>query len=234
MSISTRTREILWARSGNACARCKSSLVQEPESEGDIQAIVGQECHIIARLPDGPRGAAGAPSDIDGYENLILLCANCHVLVDTHVDQFSPESLRQMKDEHEKPIAYKLMPRPILQVRGREKPMTMSLQESGDRLLGLLAHSYTTFTSHPGHMSDRQRSVIGDFLQACQDWTDILRLAWRTCRPRLVMAKTIGIDRASQPGSTAVCVIDWSQSPAEVVELANASGWTDDALLDLL
>jgi hypothetical protein len=34
--------------------------------------------------------------------------------------------------------------------------------------------------------------------------------------------------------STAVCIIDWSETPAQIVEPIGKDHWTDEALLDLL
>lgn len=45
--------------------------------------------------------------------------------------------------------------------------------------------------------------------------------------------QTLGIDLASQPKETAVCLIDWSSEPAVVVELEKRS-LTDDVLVELM
>jgi hypothetical protein len=45
--------------------------------------------------------------------------------------------------------------------------------------------------------------------------------------------QTLGIDLTSQPRDTAYCLIDWSQTPARLVEWRAAPA-TDDALLGLM
>ena len=57
MGITSKTRKMLWGKSGNRCAMpdCKKELVVNI-SEIDNHSIIGEECHIIAQSPDGPRG----------------------------------------------------------------------------------------------------------------------------------------------------------------------------------
>lgn len=61
VAITNHTRKILWSLSGNACARCGTSLVRAPDAVGDVHAIVGRECHIVAQAPGGPRGRRRVP-----------------------------------------------------------------------------------------------------------------------------------------------------------------------------
>jgi hypothetical protein len=105
VAISDPTRKVLWSLAGNACALCDVSLVYAPEAVGDTHAIVGRECHIVARAQRGPRGDAGPREQIDAYDNLILLCANCHAVVDGQTERFPPHELRRLKREHEQHVA---------------------------------------------------------------------------------------------------------------------------------
>ncbi len=59
-----------------------------------------QNAHIFAFSPDGPRGrpASSAPHDIG---NLMLLCPECHKLVDDNHPDYAEDLLRQYKKEHE-------------------------------------------------------------------------------------------------------------------------------------
>lgn len=102
MSVTDHTRKVLWAFSRNTCARCGLQLVRAPEVATDRHAIVGQECHIVARSVDGPRGLAAADvADLDGLDNLILLCASCHAIVDSQPARYSVDELRALKAKHE-------------------------------------------------------------------------------------------------------------------------------------
>ena len=94
MAISAQTRKILWARAGNQCAKCNAVLLAPHEIAPGSPPVIGQECHIVALAPGGPRGDEGPRVELDSYENLILLCANCHALVDARPDLFPYPDLR--------------------------------------------------------------------------------------------------------------------------------------------
>ncbi|WP_051222211.1 HNH endonuclease [Conexibacter woesei] len=70
-------------------------------SSGDREAVLGNECHIVARSAVGPRGAADPDGTVDDYGNLILLCANDHKLVDDQPAKYTPECLKDIKKTHE-------------------------------------------------------------------------------------------------------------------------------------
>ena len=108
MALSDKNRKILWARSGNRCAICKVSLVLD-RTVVDSESVVGEECHIISGAMDGPRHDSNYPSDrIDSLENLILLCANHHKMVDDQQTQYTVNRLREIKSHHEKWVEAKL------------------------------------------------------------------------------------------------------------------------------
>ncbi|MCX8519345.1 MAG: SAVED domain-containing protein [Methylophilaceae bacterium] len=71
------------------------------------RCTVGDYAHIIA---DSPSGARGVPGDSERLakdpDNLMLLCRECHNRIDRHGqnNQYTPETLRSMKREHEERI----------------------------------------------------------------------------------------------------------------------------------
>ncbi|MGO9451016.1 MAG: HNH endonuclease [Candidatus Binataceae bacterium] len=96
-----KTRKILWGSSGNRRAMCRRELVIEATSR-DAQAIVGEECHIISRKTEGPRFDQDyAAEKIDAVENLILLCAVHHKMVDDQPETYTAEILRKLKANRE-------------------------------------------------------------------------------------------------------------------------------------
>jgi 5-methylcytosine-specific restriction endonuclease McrA len=100
MSITDKTRKKIWGRSGNRCANCKRELVMDA-TELDDEAVVGDECHIVAQEPGGPRYDPGFPAElVDNYDNLILLCKACHKLVDDQPKTYTVEYLRNLKQQH--------------------------------------------------------------------------------------------------------------------------------------
>lgn len=101
MAISDKTRKALWAKSGNRCSICRIELVQNEEQATD-NLIIGEECHIISSKEKGPRGNIKEEIvDFDGFDNLLLLCANDHKRVDELTDIYTIEKLRVIKSLHE-------------------------------------------------------------------------------------------------------------------------------------
>lgn len=100
MSIKVKTRKILWSKSGNRCAICKHELVKKIDIP-DANFILGEECHIISSKKDGPRGNIIVLDDYDSYENLILLCANDHKLIDEFPETYTYDILKNLKVNHE-------------------------------------------------------------------------------------------------------------------------------------
>ncbi|QUW20727.1 hypothetical protein JSQ81_12960 [Sporosarcina sp. Marseille-Q4063] len=103
MSISVKTRKILWGKSANRCAipNCRRELVMD-EIETDDPSIVGEECHIIAKKDDGPRGNPNFPEEQrDLYANLILMCNIHHKVIDDQEQFYSVAKLKEIKRDHE-------------------------------------------------------------------------------------------------------------------------------------
>lgn len=101
MGISEKTRKILWGRSGNRCAICRHELVMNATSLDD-ESVIGEECHIVAREPNGPRGQSPlTPDERDRYENLILLCPVDHKLIDDQPNTYDVQCLKEIKTQHE-------------------------------------------------------------------------------------------------------------------------------------
>ena len=106
MSITDEARKRLWGRFGNQCARCQCNLIRD-DVDGQPGALIGVEAHIIARSPGGPRFEPLEVSVRDGYDNLVLLCANDHIEVDRQSVQYPVERLRQLNRDHEQAVAIK-------------------------------------------------------------------------------------------------------------------------------
>lgn len=95
---------MLWGRAASRCAFCQAELIGEA-TEADPACVIGEECHIVAASPDGPRGDSAVPLDQrDNYENLILLCPTHHKLVDSQSSTHTVQALMQLKAKHEKEV----------------------------------------------------------------------------------------------------------------------------------
>jgi len=87
----------LFAHSGNRCAfpKCGTPIVQEA-------TVVGEICHIKAASPRGPRYDREQTAEArHSYDNLILLCANHHTIIDDDPEAYTVERLIKMKADHE-------------------------------------------------------------------------------------------------------------------------------------
>lgn len=103
MAISVRDRKRLWGLSASRCAfpNCRQELV-ETISDGQGAVLVGDEAHIVAQSPDGPRGNSDLSGSVrDAYDNLILLCARHHIVIDNDVTGYPVDKLLGFKADHE-------------------------------------------------------------------------------------------------------------------------------------
>lgn len=68
----------------------------------DPICIIGEMGHVIGSSDAGPRAQPAFDSKSrDAYENLILLCRNCHKKIDGLISDYPPERLQQIKHDHE-------------------------------------------------------------------------------------------------------------------------------------
>ena len=101
MSITNKTRKILWARSGNRCALCKKELVRLEDEVIKQCLVLGEECHLVSKKPNGPRYNSNVNIDHDGHDNLILLCRDHHTIIDEQLGEYTIEYLKSIKLQHE-------------------------------------------------------------------------------------------------------------------------------------
>lgn len=179
MTITDRTRKILWALSGNQCAICPQKLIEEA-TEHDKEAVVGQECHIISRKGKGPRHDPAFPeSAIDELSNLLLLCPTCHAIVDAQDSTYTVDELRKIKREHEakigqRPRAGDVLPQ-IRFIRTQEEiPKRLNRLMSGKDLRVLLESMHAMYYDHPAIRTQEDADLFGRFGQEIQDWEMLL------------------------------------------------------------
>lgn len=96
VKFTNKTVSDLFGLAAGCCSICKTPVVV------DGYFKIGEMAHIIARNKGGARGDLPFQGDINGYQNLILLCPNHHTEVDNNPDAYPPEELRRIKDEHER------------------------------------------------------------------------------------------------------------------------------------
>jgi hypothetical protein len=92
--------KVLFVRSGNRCAFPNCHIELSDSATGGT--LIGQIAHIIAQSPSGPRGNGNLSKiERDHHENLLLLCPTHHILVDTKLDIYTVDVLRNMKARHD-------------------------------------------------------------------------------------------------------------------------------------
>ncbi len=103
MGITSKTRKLLWGKSANRCndETCRKTLSLEIDQKH--HTITGEECHIVAKKVDGPRGESKLSSkERDEYDNLILMCEEHHHIIDDNPEKYTIDILKDMKKKHEK------------------------------------------------------------------------------------------------------------------------------------
>ena len=100
MAIKGKDIKILWGRSGNRCAICRTQLTQDAAVSAAF--TLGEQAHIVGEKDDAPRGKSLlSTDDRDSYHNLILLCPNHHTEIDKNEADWPVERLHLTKSKHE-------------------------------------------------------------------------------------------------------------------------------------
>jgi len=179
MTITDKTRKLLWGRSGSRCAICKHELITTATNE-DCESVVGDECHIISGETNGPRHDPSYPAEkIDSYENLMLLCRVHHKLVDDQLSTFTTEILRQIKNDHEIWVKSKLSEnqklKPLRLRRIKKNiPDFLVRVTTGKQLVDLLSGTYAFSMEHDELCTEEEVNLIGGFFQELRDFLDMI------------------------------------------------------------
>lgn len=101
MSINIKDSKILWGRAANRCSLCKNKLTYD-KTNSDEAYLVAQQAHIIGEKSNAARGESILDEkERNSYHNLILLCHNCHGMIDKNSEDYPAEKLFIIKSEHE-------------------------------------------------------------------------------------------------------------------------------------
>lgn len=176
MAISSKTRKILWGRSGNRCAICRRELVVDATHDDD-DSVVGEECHIVSRMVHGPRSDPSLPEDrLDDTENLILLCPVHHKVVDDQQGSYTVEMLRTLKADHESWVSSALTGEkrlPPVRIRRVKIPTHLIRMTSGRAILAIVDGASAFAFEHDEPASESEVELLSGFLQEAQDYGDL-------------------------------------------------------------
>jgi len=90
----------LFADSGGYCQNPECNLPLF-HNVGESNFHIAEMAHIIGASNDGPRSLITLTKDDKGkFENLILLCPNCHTKIDKAESEFSDRLLKKWKSSH--------------------------------------------------------------------------------------------------------------------------------------
>jgi hypothetical protein len=116
-------------------AECRVELFAEA-TDYDPIVVIGEMGHVAAASDDGPRACAElSAAERNHYENLILLCRNCHEKIDGQTSFYTDERLRDIKQAHEAWV------RASLPERGRSTTGWTVLGLQGDHPIDLATAS---------------------------------------------------------------------------------------------
>lgn len=170
MAITDRTRKILWVKAGGRCSICHEQLATE-SFDNDDPSVFGEECHIVARSPGGPRAAE--IEDIDGYGNLILLCRKHHKQVDDQRSHFTVHRLKEIKRKHEELEANRGGPIRLIPDPTKPKSEVLKLCLTGEALWQVLDGTLSFNPSWPADLSDDQADAVDSLVDALRDWLNV-------------------------------------------------------------
>jgi hypothetical protein len=141
--------------------------------DDDDPSVFGEECHIVAQSRGGPR--ASEIADVDGYDNLILLCRKHHKQVDDQRSHFTVERLKQIKREHEQWEASRDTSSPVRLIPDPTKPAAklFKLCLTGEDLWQSLYGAYSFYPSYPSGLNDDQADAVDSLLDLLRDWLDV-------------------------------------------------------------
>lgn len=103
-TIPVREQRVLCTKSGNRCAisECRKVLVVD-KTENDRESLAAAMAHIRGEKPTAKRyDTSMADSERNSYDNLILVCPNCHKVIDDQPNTYTVEKLHKIKSQHEK------------------------------------------------------------------------------------------------------------------------------------
>lgn len=102
-SYADRVLKLLWGRAAGRCAmpECRVELFADATDHDPI-VVIGEIAHVAAAGKAGPRAVPAMTVDQRNcYDNLILLCQNCHARIDGQPGFNTIEKVKDIKQAHE-------------------------------------------------------------------------------------------------------------------------------------
>ena len=194
MTISARSRKLLWGRSGSRCAMCRRELIMDGTPVDD-ESIIGDECHIVSPVFSGPRHDPEFPREkVNDHPNLLLLCKVHHKQIDDQQSEYTASRLAKIKANHEKWVSEQLASsrsrtRPLRVRRVAENtPAFLQRIRSGKELLDIVTNACAFAPHYDDLRNDAEDELVASFLQDAQDWGE---LGLESVRDRMRAARSL-------------------------------------------
>ena len=103
-SYSQRDIKLLWGKAAARCSMCKESCISESDNANEKDALIGEIAHILDYSDSSTSSRSDSSlskQEKNSYDNLILLCSNCHKKVDQQKETYSQNTLIKFKNDHE-------------------------------------------------------------------------------------------------------------------------------------
>lgn len=141
--------KILWGRSGNRCAICKTKLSQDKQAVTASFAL-GEMAHIVGEKEGAARGKSPlTEAERNSYHNLILLCPTHHTEIDKNEDDWPIERLHLVKSQHELWVEETLAETADLKIVARQAVCAAIIDEAVDKCKLKEWKNWTSFALAP-------------------------------------------------------------------------------------
>ncbi|MEQ9919772.1 HNH endonuclease signature motif containing protein [Pectobacterium brasiliense] len=128
MAFKQKTADMIAYRAAYICSNpeCNTLTIGPALNDIELKNKKGEAAHIIGEKPGAARYSLNSNVNVDGVENGLWLCANCHSLIDKNngVD-YSDLQLFEWKKEHEETISVLL--------RTHKSPLPLISRQSSNR-----------------------------------------------------------------------------------------------------
>lgn len=106
MSLSNNVKRFLWTKSAGYCQNPSCNIELYQFFQNKFITNIEELAHIIPKSDKGPRkDDIALITDRDSYENIIILCPNCHTKIDKAPKLYPRKTLLKWKIEHENNIS---------------------------------------------------------------------------------------------------------------------------------
>ena len=187
-SVRESTRLLLFVRAGGRCQfdGCNEYLLEHPLTLAD--GNFSQVAHIVAFSRGGPRGKDLLDSGyVNDIANLMLLCLQCHKLIDDHPEQYTVLALEKYKERHEDRIRH---------VTGLGPDLKTSVVQLKARIAGqsvAIRVAQVTEAVAPRYPTDARGYII-DLTTITAEGRDFVSVAAQTIQQKIARLYEPGMD----------------------------------------